>query len=351
MLLSVCAGLLFHGCATEGRHQGVVIHPGRSEPTAINRVKGLPPEVRTRILSLNPEQVTEEEVRALLSQVPAPQIINIHGGIFPIKAGMNSFARFLIAMGCPEADIQRPADGSYTYGYYDRSDEIAGAVAWYYERDGLRPILVGHSQGGIQAIRVLHKLAGDPPGKLTVWNPMTRTNENRYEIRDPLTGKLRPVVGLQVSYATVVAAGGLARALPHQWGMNSRLRKIPDSVLEFTGFQKGMDPLGGDYLGYGSANDYYPTGSAQVRNVRLPASSPHWTIPYAKGLLKDPALKNWIANYEPGQLEHGCGLTPAFGRVTAQMLWAAEVWHGIKKHWVLEIQNLIQAQNSVHHDA
>ena len=67
--------------------------------------------------------------------------------------------------------------------------------------------------------------------------------------RDPVEWKSRPVVGLRIPYATAVVAGGLGRALPNQWEMNGKLRKIPDSVEEFTGFQKGMDALGGDLLG------------------------------------------------------------------------------------------------------
>src|SRR5262249_31239544 len=162
---------------------------------------------------------------------------SIHGGVLPIKAGMNSFARFLIGMGYPQASIQNPGNGSYTYGYYDRSDEIAGIVAWYYERDGMRPMIVGHSQGSNQTVRVLHKLAGTSVKRLAVWNPVTGKEEQRYEITDPLTGRPRPVVGSQVSYATAAVAGGLARVLPNQWDMNAKLRIIPDSVEEFTGFQ------------------------------------------------------------------------------------------------------------------
>ena len=315
------------------------------------RVGELSPEVKLRILSLNPEQVTQQEVRELLSPNPAPRILNIHGGVFPIKTGMNSFSQFLISMGYPEASIRNPGNGSYTYAYYDLSDEIAGTVAWYYERDGLRPMLVGHSQGGIQTIRVLHKLAGNVTPQVAVWNPLTRSEEKRYEIKDPLTGKARPVVGLRVCYATAAVAGGFARALPNQWDMYSKLRKIPDSVEEFTGFQKGLDVLGGDYLGYGPANEYHATGSALVRNVRLPAGSSHSTIPYAEKLAREPQVRDWIANYDPyGEFKSGIGANPELPKMNARILWAAEVWHGIKKHWVIELQQLIKAQNTHSHD-
>jgi hypothetical protein len=345
LILLLGAGLLLPGCATDQRQSRASLRPGPVESTALGRLSGLSAEVKTRILSLDPALVTERDVREVLSRAPAPRIISIHGGLFPIKSGMNSFARFLIGMGYPETSIQNPGNGSYTYGYYDHSDRIAGAVAWHYERDGLRPMIVGHSQGGMQAIRVLHKLAGDSATRLPVWNPVTECEEPRHEITDPLTGTTRPVVGLQVSYATAAVAGGLARLLPNEWDMNGRLRKIPDSVEEFTGFQKGFDLLGGDFLGYGSANDYHPMGTAIVRNVRLPSACAHSTIPYAQSLLKSPEIRDWIANYEPiGQTVDAPEPTPRFGLKNARILWAAEVWHGIKKHWVLELQRAIRAE-------
>ena len=338
-----CAGLLLSGCATEQRQGREARGPGWEDAAAMGRARALSTEVKARILALNPESVTEREVRELLSRVPAPQVINIHGGIFPIKSGMNSFAEFLIGMGYPDASIRNPGNGSYTYGYYDHCAEIAGAAAWYYERDGLRPMIVGHSQGGIQALRVLHTLAGDFAAQVPVWNPQTESEEPRTEIIDPWTGMTRPVVGLRMSYATAAVAGGLARLLPNQWDMNARLREIPDSVEEFTGFQKGFDFAGGDYGGYGSGNDYHPTGSARVRNVRLPSACGHSSIPYAKELLKSQEIVDWIRNYQPGGQDVDAESSAAFGLKSARVLWAAEVWHGIKKHWVLELQLAIRA--------
>jgi hypothetical protein len=309
----------------------------------------LPAEAREKTLALNPDHVTEQEVRDVLSQMPAPRIINIHGGLLPIKNSMVSFSEFLIGMGYPEVSLRNPGGVPFVYGHYDNCDQIAGMLAWYYERDGLRPMIMGHSLGGVQAVRVLHKLAGDPTPQLHVWNPVTGTEETRCEIVDPLTGTNRPVVGLQLSYVTAVASGGMARILPKEWDMNSKLRVIPDSVEEFTGFQKGLDMLGGDYLGYGPANDYHATGTASVRNVRLPAMASHSTIPYTKELLKTPAMKTWIENYQPAaQNGDAPAVDPGFGLKSAQVLWAAEVWYGIKKHWVLELQRLIRTQQTPH---
>src|SRR5262249_6551139 len=162
-----------------------------------------------------------------------------------------------------------------TFSCYESSRKIAGVIAWYYEREHLRPIIVGHSQGAMQSVKVLQKFAGMSATKLHVWNPLTWEEEPEYEITDPLTGKRQPVVGLELSYATVTGGGGLTRILPNQWDMCFKLRKIPDSIEEFTGFCKTKDLLGGDYLGYGPANHYKSMNKASVRNVWLPSSYRH----------------------------------------------------------------------------
>jgi len=341
-MLLCCGALVMSGCADPKTSANNFGYRGQTKSGRVCRSSALSAETRRSILALDPEHVTEREIKEVLSRMPAPRIINIHGGLLPLKATMNSFGQFLIGMGYPEASVRDPADGSCTYGYYDRSDKIAGTIAWYYEQDGMRPMIVGHSLGGIQAVRVLHKLAGESGTNLSVWNPLTRHAERRDTVTDPFTGLARPVVGLKVSYASVAVAGGLGRILPNEWDMNTKLRKIPDSVEEFTGFQKGFDVLGGDFLGYGHANEYQPAGRAMVRNVRLPSVCPHSTIPDTKDLLKSPEIKDWINNYQPiDQAVDASAPNPGFGLRGARILWAAEVWHGIKKHWVLELQHLV----------
>jgi pimeloyl-ACP methyl ester carboxylesterase len=304
-------------------------HADQAAPPAVvsTSAKSLSPEAEEKILALDPNHVTQRDVRDVLAQAPAPQILNIHGGLLPLKSRMTYFAEFLIQLGYPESSLRIPSNGSFSYGYYDASDRIAGSVAWYYERDGLRPMLIGHSQGGMQTVRVLHRLAGKSNRKIAVWNPLTGSEEKRYAIVDPLTGKTRPVVGVQLSYATAALAGGAARILPNEWDMNSKLREIPDSVDEFTGFQKGMDFLGGDFLGYGSVNDYHASGKAIVHNVRLPSAGGHSSIPDSRNLLEDEAVKDWIVNYLPAA-PVAVGQTPKarFGSKTARIIWAAEVW-------------------------
>lgn len=337
--------LVLTGCATNSRQKAPATASVAQEGTSLQQLE-LSPEIEGRVLALDPRNVTGRDVEQTLAHLPAPRVINIHGGLLPIKSSMVSFSEFLVGMGYPEASIRQPASGSYTFGYYDSSEKIAGMIAWCYEKEGMRPMLVGHSQGGIQVIRILYRLAGEPSKSLRVWNAVTWEPEERDEILDPLTGKNRPVVGLKVPYAAVSVAGGLARILPNQWSMNLRLRKIPDSVEEFTGFQKGLDLLGGDFLGYGPANHYKSTGTATVRNVRLPATYAHSTIPSTRHLAKTNEIRDWINNYRP---EEKSVVEPQvedrFHSDSSNIIWAADVWFSIKKHWVIELQRAIQAKH------
>ncbi len=338
---------LVSGCATYHR-RGVSAEKARELLPAFTAERNqLTPELKAQILALDPAHVTDRQVRDVLSHAPAPRIINIHGGIFPVHTRMISFSKFLVGMGYPEFAITNAADGTYTFSCYESSAKIAGMIAWYYEKEGLRPMIVGHSQGGMQAVKILDKLAGLTAKKLKVWSPLTWEPEDRYEITDPLTGKARPVVGLTLPFATGVGAGGLTRILPNQWDMNGRLRDIPNSVEEFTGFFKHWDLLGGDWLGFGSANYFKSMGTAAVRTVQLPAYYHHGKIPDTRHLLADQAMMDWINNYVPPPgpvvVAH---LDQKFAGDDRHILWAAEVWYSIKKHWVLELQRLIRAENT-----
>jgi hypothetical protein len=299
----------------------------------------LPPAHQNRIFALDPERVTDSDVRTVLAAGPTPRIISVHGGIYPVHLVMESFARFLIGMGYPESKIRHPGDGRLSHSPYENSAQIAGLIAWYYERDGVRPLIVGHSQGGIQAVKVLHELAGDYGDAVRVWNPLTESAENRTTILDPLTGRERPVIGLKVGYASAVGAGGAGLLLPNQWSMVGRLRTIPNSVEEFTGYSLGVDLFAWDLPGAASA--YRASGTARVRNVALPASYSHVTVAAVADLAEDPAMREWLNDYLPGQVDG----FPANATSVANALWAADVWYSIKKHWVLEAQRFLRAKN------
>jgi hypothetical protein len=200
------------------------------------------------------------------------------------------------------------------------------------------PMLIGHSQGGMVAIRVLYELAGEFGDSIPVWNPMRGGAEARTFIVDPRTGAGRPVVGLEVPYVAALATGKLPRFLLGQWTMLPRLRSIPDTVEEFTGFSLEWDPIAGNF---GSAEPFRATGAAQVRNVTLPPNASHITLPLAKEFALDPVARDWINGYVPGP---GAPY-PSTGALEDRpnLLHAADVWYSVKKHWCLEAQRLIRS--------
>jgi len=331
------------GCGTYSRPG---VDPARGAELARQlrqQTRLLPRELEDRMLALDPLQVTDRDVREVLAQAPAPRIILIHGGISRVIPFMESFGDFLIGMGYPARSITNPGDGTYTFSCYESARLVAGSVAWYYEQEGLRPIMLGHSQGAFQVVKVLQKLVPDSKRQIEVWNPVTWQGEERHEIIDPLTGESRPVVGLKLPYVSALGGGGLTRILPNQWDMIGRLRTIPDSVEEFTCFYKRNDLLGGDFLGYGSLNLSHASGTAEVRNVRLPTHYKHGSIPDTRHLLATPELREWINDFDPGQPP---AEEPEFDVDSHNILWAADVWYSIKKHWVRELQRSIQARRA-----
>jgi hypothetical protein len=291
-----------------------------------------------RVLALAPDHISMRDVREVLAHASAPRIINLQGSV-PIVT-MAPFAEFLIAMGYPEERIRNPDDGSLSYSSFIDARELAGTLAWYYEHEGMMPMLIGHSQGGMVAIKVLHELAGDFGPSVPVWNPHHHAAEARTAIIDPITGEERPVVGLKVPYAAALATGKLPRLLLGQWDMLARLHEIPDTVAEFTGFSFQWDAIAGNF---GAVEPYRASGSAEVRNVTLPAGASHLTLPRVVELARDPATRDWIDRYVPGTTF----APPAVTIDTANLLHAADIWHGVKKHWCLEAQRLIRARRAL----
>ncbi len=264
-----------------------------------------------------------------------------HGGVYPVHLLMESFSRFLTGMGYPEERIRDAGDGSLSRSPYEPSDRQAGLIAWYYEREGVRSILVGHSQGGIQVVKILHELAGSFGDKLRVFNPLTGEFEERTTIVDPLTGRERPVVGVSVASAAAVGTGGWALALPIHWMVVSLVRSIPDTADEFTGYRIGIDFFAGDGPGLEGVKTFYPAGKANVRNVTLPAEYSHVFVPVTAQLAEDPAARDWINAFDPN---NPAGSSPPHG--AANIMWAADVWHSIKRHWTLEAQRFVRARRA-----
>jgi hypothetical protein len=174
-----------------------------------------------------------------------------------------------------------------------------------------------------------------------VWNAAADAAENRFSIVDPLDGTRRPVIGLSVTYATAVGAGGAAFMLPNQWDMLLRLHTIPDTVDDFTGFAIKGDMVAWTFPGTGAMSEYRRGGAAQVRNVVLPITYNHITVPITHPLADDPKARAWINAYVPEVGEEPEVPADVKGN---NILWAADVWFSIKKHWCLEAQKLIRAR-------
>jgi hypothetical protein len=328
--LLAALSLLFAGCATQPPQETI------PQAAAAERVPVPDRALRERLLALDPEHVSDQDVQRVLAKGPTPRIVLLHGGIFPVHLLMESFGRFLARMGYPEERIRDPGDKAWSYSPYEDSQKIAGLVAWDYEKTGLRPMMIGHSQGGMQAVKVLHELAGDFDDTLRVFDPVKNEFEQRTTIVDPYTRAPRPVVGLSVSYASAVGAGGATFLMPNQWSMLDKLLSIPDTVDDFTGFAIGVDLIGGD-------SKYHHNGAAKVRNVALPATYSHVLVPLVAPLAREPEVRDWINEYVPGDRRDPSALP---GDAPQHVLWAADVWYSIKKHWCLEAQRWARAERA-----
>jgi hypothetical protein len=310
---------------------------------SVLRAAALDRATEDRILALDPERISAADVRDTLAKAPAPQVMLLHGGVYPVHLVMESFGEFLAGMGYPRSRIGDPGETALTRSPYARPDEQAGMLAWYYEREGVRPVVIGHSQGGIQAVKLLHTLAGAFDPTLRPFDPYRRVFEERTTIVDPLTGAERPVVGVSVAYASVVGTGGWSLALPNHWGIISRVRTIPDTVDEFVGYRIGVDLFALDLPGLENLKTFHAEGKAQVRNPELPASYSHVMVPRTAPLAEDPAMRAWIDAYVPGDPARLAPLPP--GDAT-NVMWAADVWHDLKRHWAIEAQRFVRARRS-----
>ena len=288
-------------------------------------------EVAARLATLDCRQVSAAEVDAVLAAAPAPRIIALEGSV-PIVT-MEPFAAFLESMGYPAERLANPADGKRSYGSFVASRRVAGELAWHYEREGLMPMLIGHSRGGMVVIRTLNDLAGVGGEPIPVWDPARDEPEARTTIVDPFTGQSRPVVGLRVDYAVAMATGSPARRLLGQWGVVPLLREVPDSVVEFTGFAIPWDPIAG--TGPDPA-PFRATGLARVRNIVLPASYSHIGLPRTDHLAREPATRAWINAFFPGTTA-----PPPADVDTANLFHAADIWYSIKQHWCGGAQRLL----------
>jgi len=302
--------------------------PAEDFPRDAGRVPVPAPGISQRLADLDCAQVDAADVRDVLRNVPAPRIVLLQGSVALVT--MEPFARFLIGMGYPADRLRDPRNATLSRSSFTDSAALAGELAYDYEHTGVEPMLIGHSQGGMLAIRVLHELAGAFHDALPVVDPATGAVLARTTIVDPLTHRPRPVVGLRVAYAAALATGWLPRVLLGQWSMLPRLRKIPDTVTEFTGFDIPNDPIAGNLAGI---SPYEALGSARVKNVLLPAAYSHLGLPRAEALLA-PGIREWIDT----QPRAGAALPEGD---TTNLVHAADIWRSVKLHWCAQAQRLL----------
>jgi len=283
-----------------------------------------------RIRELDCAHVSATDVRDVLSRMPAPRIVLLQGSV-PLVT-MEPFARFLIAMGYPANRLRNPRDGAFSYSSFADSAQLAGELAFDYEQSGMEPMLIGHSQGGMLAIRTLYELAGAFHATLHVVDPATGNALARTSIVDPHTGRLRPVVGLRVAYAAALATGWLPRLVLGQWSMLQRLRRIPDTADEFSGFILPRDPIAGNLLGDSA---YESLGRARVRSVVLPERYHHLSLPRTEHLAADPTIRAWIDAWSP----ESRAASPDGD--TANLVHATDIWYSIKRQWCRQAQGLL----------
>ena len=342
VVLASVVTLFASGCATRAPTRTAAADTTQPAAQGVLRSVATDRALEDRILALDARRIDEGDFLNTLSKAPAPRIVLLHGGFYPTHLIMASAGRFLVGMGYPEDRIRHPGDRRWSHTPYENSARIAGLIAWYYERDGTRPMMIGHSQGGIQAIKVLYELAGQFDNPIPVWNPAADEALDRTTIVDPLTGAERPVVGLSLSYVSVVGAGGVALLLPNQWSMASKLRTIPNTVDDFTGFSVGLDLMAWTVPGIDASTEFRHNGTAEVRSVVLPSVYNHLTVPIVGPLAGDKATRDWINAYVPDQPN----ADPPPQTVGYGALWAADVWYSVKKHWALEAQRLIRAKRA-----
>ncbi len=322
------------GCATKAPPPTPVAQPHAPAPFQTSTPDAT---IQARLLALDPNHISAADVRDVLALSPAPRIITLQGSVPLIT--MRPFAEFLIAMGYPESRLKDPRTGSMSQNSFADSERFAGMLAWYYENEGMMPMLIGHSQGGMLAIKTLHELAGAFHPAIEVWNPMTDESLHRTTIVDPLSGLERPVVGLKVPYVAAMATGQLPRLLLGQWSMMGKLFSIPDTVEEFTGFSIDWDMIAGTVPG---GESFHTAGTGIVRNVRLDATTSHIRMPRTRYLARNPVTRAWIDSYDPSLPMKPLPSDPDID--TDNIVHAADIWYSVKRHWCIEAQRLIRAR-------
>ncbi len=104
-----------------------------------------------------------------------------------------------------------------------------------------------------------------------------------------------------------------------------------------------MDFFAWDAPGLENVKTFHAAGKANVRNVTLPAQYSHVFVPDTSQLAASAPMRDWINAFDP---DNTIGLAPVPDENASNVMWAADVWHSIKKHWCLEAQRLLRARRA-----
>ncbi len=176
-VLALAVGLA--GCATRAMLAPDEAAQARPTPGSVLQSIPLDAAQEDRILALDPERVSEADVRDTLSHGPAPRIILMHGGIYPVHLAMASFGRFLARWATRR---RRSATRRTAAGRTARTKAARMAPAWSRgttSTTACRPMIVGHSQGGIQAVKILHELNGSFDAEVHPYDPQAHRLDRR----------------------------------------------------------------------------------------------------------------------------------------------------------------------------
>ena len=307
------------------------------------------PELSRRILGLDPNRVSQRDISDILSKGPTPWLMTI-APLPPWSVEFLNLIKFFVKSGYPANRIGDPRSNDYRIDWRERPEIIGGMTAWFYENDGMAPILIGWSGGGILAVHVLHTLNGSPDTeKVRMVSARTGEIEERTWFRDFHTGERRPMSALRIPFAAALAAGGLGRYVqPKIWPIVHGLHQVPDTVHEFLGFKSpqdifGTDMLNGSDAGFVEANRFQAMGSANVRSIMTDDSYDHFWVVHCNELLETPEGTVWVQNYRPDS-SHGhrdYRHTIEFSFIEGKRnLFCGEIWHAVKKHWALSAQRV-----------
>ena len=276
-----------------------------------------------RLAALDCTRVSAADVAEVLSRAPAPRIIALHGSV-PFVT-MEPFAEFLVAMGYPDERLRNPVDGARTYRSFVDSRRLAGEIAWHYERDGLMPMLIGHSQGGMVVIKVLHDLAGGEALSIPVWNPARAEPESRTAIVDPRDGIDATGRGPQARFR----GGACHRLAAPRPARPMGRAAVAARRSRFGGRVHGIrHPLGSDCRDGSRAGrlprDRYGAGAQCRAARRLQSHRPARDIPPRPAARDAWWVDAWWLDAAPEM--------PKDVDVT-DLLHAADLWYSVRRHW------------------